>query len=238
MASIVWVGAGAVVAGAFYWAFLNTPESNVLTLALSALLVLAVLVVLAVAVSGAVIAARERAFSATTARRAAAAVPLFLAALPPALVLAWLTARGHQWLTDHSGEISAWFIASLGWSDVGWLIDGAGWVLTWIAWVVGPVLTLSLLSWLTTRERTGGALRWAIRVWHWRVLGLATLWFVLLVALPWQAASWRPPGMPSGGTMEPVLAALKLAVIAVVMTVGATLMIRAASAGPPPARGA
>ncbi|MGE0042627.1 MAG: hypothetical protein AB7H88_09340 [Vicinamibacterales bacterium] len=220
-----WLGAGLVAAGALYWGFLNTPESNAAMLAASALLFAAVVAVIGVAVNGAVLEARTGTLRAGEAVRA---LPGFAAASIVALAVRWLAGTGASWTEAHAGEISAWFIATAGWSDVRWLLTSAAWFFSWAAWVAGPVIAISLLARLVAPGETDGGVRWLTRAFHWRVLGLATLWFALLVWLPWQAAPGRPAAFPTGA-MEPALAALKLAAIGLVMTAGLGLVIRIAA---------
>ena len=232
---VVWLGLGITIGLALYWTFLTTPESNLAVLALSGLLAIALVVVSGVTVNGAVLATRRGALTRATLGDALRGMPSFVLALVPAAVLWWVAAGAAAWAEAHAGEISAWFIATFGWADVTWLFPASAWALAWVRWIVGPVLSLSLLAALLGHGASGLApARWCAPVWHWRVLGLATTWALLLVALPWQAAVWRPIGVPPTW-IEPALAAARLAAVALVMTVGLVLVIRAAVTRPAPA---
>lgn len=244
VSTVMWLFACAIVGGGLYWALLNTPDSNVLMLAGSALLAVAILLVCAVAVSGAVLLTRNDGWWRGLARSAVIGLPWFVLALVPILLIAWLTGRADAWLMSKSGEISAWFIARFDWVDVSWLVIGAHFVLAWLQWVAGPWLGLTLFAVAVDparntaaspeRRPTALALRWISSACRWRPLALVTLWFLLLLALPWHLARWRPTGLPPTW-IEPALAAARLLVVAALMTIGAALIVRAAVRRPTPA---
>jgi hypothetical protein len=54
-----WLATGAAVVGGLFWAFLNTPESNVFTLVLSAVLALLMIAIAAIVVNVAVLVALD-----------------------------------------------------------------------------------------------------------------------------------------------------------------------------------
>lgn len=211
-----WILAWGVLTGATYWAFLTTPESTVWALMLSALLAIVSLTLLAIAINGA-IAAWSSGLSRDTLRRAAARIP---AIVPAVLIVAmswWLVGRITGWVSAHSGEISAWFIARLGWSDVSALFIGINWLGWWVRWIFMPMIALSVVA--GGNRRGASPLR----------LVIATLWFLLLVAAPWAyLAPWRPAGIPPTW-VEPMFIALKLAVTALLMATGLALITREAS---------
>ena len=219
---------GAAVCAGLYWAFLNTPESNTVTLTASALLVLTIGVAAGVTVNTAVLVARG-----TSLRRAlAAAAPgvfWFLLALGPSVIGWWAVGRVDAWVAAHSGEIHAWLMSRFGWADIGRLLDAQTWVSRWLRWAVFPMLSLSLLATLLTKE--GGApgapgitrTTFVRRAWHWRPLAIATLVFVLLFALPWQLADWRPQLPPTW--VEPAAAAGRLGVVLLLGLAGAAILI-------------
>lgn len=210
-----WILAWGVLTGAAYWAFLNTPESTIWALMLSAVLAIVSLSLLAIAVNGA-IAAWSSGLSRDTLRRAVARIP---AIVPAALIVAiawWLVGRVTSWVSAHSGEISAWFIVRLGWADVSALFTGINWAGWWVRWIFMPMIALSLVA---------GAIRRGVSPLR---LAIATVGFLLLVAAPWvYIAPWRPAGLPPTW-VEPLFIAAKLVITAVVMAIGAALIIREA----------
>ena len=133
---------GAAIAGAVYWGLLNTPESTVWMLALSAMLAALAAVVAALTIGVVLLAWSGHEWSRALLVRAVRGLP---ACVPPVLLvaLAWsLVLRGNAWLDAHSGEISAWFIARFGWSDVRWLFTTVAWIAWWLQWVQAPFVAL------------------------------------------------------------------------------------------------
>jgi hypothetical protein len=215
--------AGGVVTSALYWAFLNTPESNALMLALSALLTLGVIVSAATTVNASVLLARGASTYAAVVSGIRGA-GWFVVALT-LLVLMWIAvARVDRWIGEHAGEIDAWFIARFGWSDISALLQAELWMSRWLRWGMFPVTALSLLAALLTSERR---LRfaWLRRAWHWRTLVVTTLVFVLLFALPWQLTAWRPSLPPTW--IAPLVAAIRLGVALVLLATGAAVLVLA-----------
>jgi len=215
------LGLGVALCGGFYWMFLNTPESNTLTLTTSALLVVAFAIAAALAVNAAVLLARGAALRSAV-RGAARGVLWFVLALGPLAAAWWAIGQMDGWVARHAGEINAWFIARFGWADISRLLEAQVWVSRWLRWAVFPVLSLSFLATLLTNEGTSpGA--WVRRAWHWRTLGVATLVFILLFALPWQLTEWRPDLPPTW--IEPTAAALRLGLALLLALAGAAIMI-------------
>jgi hypothetical protein len=233
---------GAAVAGAAYWGFLSTPESTAWTLGLSALLVVVTLVVAVAAINVAMLlwgrdtppAADAPVGAASTTgalvRRALRGAPACIPALVVLGAAWWLTSTVDTWVQVHSGEISAWFIATMGWSDMRWMFTAAGWALTWVIAVLAP---LAGLVWWNAALRgqwrpSRAVVRRAVNL---KALALATAAVGLLVWVPWTYLTpWRPRGLPAGGTTELAFVAVKLGLSAVLMATGAALVTRAAAA--------
>lgn len=222
------LGVGVLFAAALYWGLLNTPESNAMMLALSALLVLTIVAATAVTVTTAVFAARG-----TPLRDALAAAPRatgwFAVAFAP-LVLAWIAIwRFDAWMIQHSGELGAWFIAQFGWADISRLFQAELWISRWLRWAALPVACLSLLAALIAPE-PATRFAWVRRALHWRTLLFATLVFVLLFALPWQLTAWRPQ-LPATW-VQPFVAALRLGVVFVLALAGVAVLVLISSQDP------
>ncbi len=226
----LWLLLGSAAMVGLFWAFLNTPESNALTLTLSAILVLTMVIVCGVVVNAAVLLANGVSFGAsvtTGVRR----IVWFLAAALPAAILIWAVLRADDWVARHSGEISAWFIARFGWSDVSALFRTQEYLSIWLRWVLLPVTALAALA-AMLKVGSAASRHWLRAAWHWRPLLIATIAFVVLIALPWRAASWRPQNLPASW-VEPAFAGLRLGLIAIATATGASVMLVAASGRTP-----
>jgi hypothetical protein len=217
--------AGSALTAALYWAFLNTPESNVLMLGVSVLLVLTIVIIVAITVNAAILVARGASTRDALAAGARGAGWFVIAVTP--LVLAWIAiGRFDRWVIEHNGEIHAWFIARFGWADISRLMQFEMWVSRWLRWAVLPVTALSLLTALLTLASSGRE-GWLRRAWHWRTLLVTTLVFVLLFALPWQLTNWRPSLPPTWVT--PAVAAVRLGIALVLGFAGATVLVATAA---------
>ena len=231
-ATTVAILVGAAVVAALYWGFLNTPESTVAALALSALLAVAALALAAITINVVLLAWTEGRLSPRLVRRA---VRQAAAGVLPILFVAavwWVVLRAEGWVQLHSGEISAWFIAEFDWADVTWLFRAAAWASLWLRWVVAPFAALvwwrQILGGLWRPSRA--ALRDAVHPLH--VLA-ATAIVGVLVWAPWtQVVPWRPQAI-APGTSELLFVGAKLALVVVLGALASTLLARTASTARP-----
>lgn len=225
----LWILIGGAIAGGLYWAFLITPVSTTLALAATALLAIAVLCIAGAVING-TIEIVSRGFSASGLRR----VVTYLGSIIPAglivLLLWWLTSRVELSVAQYSGQISAWFIARLGWDDMSWLFTTISYAAMWFRWVLGGMLALSLMAaMLTSGWSAAGRPSWIGHALRPRALLLATLAFVLFIALPWMyLVPWRPAGIPAT-SVELAFIVTKLSVAAVLAAAGLALIAREAS---------
>ncbi len=230
LVSSVWTLAGAAVAAALFWGFLNTPESTVFTLALSAVLVLAMYAVLAATVAGALTGWQDG-WRALPMAAAARGVVTCLPAVVVVLAMWWVVGQWLSWLTAHSGEISAWFIATLNWADVQPLLRGVEGASQWLRWVVVPFAALVWLgdalagNWRPSR-RSASPVRLALVT----AIAAATVWAPLTYLI-----YWKPPGLPPTW-VEPVFAVAKFAAMAFLGAMGWSLITRLAAPAAPAAR--
>jgi hypothetical protein len=224
-----WLLAGGAITGGIYWGFLNTPESTIWTLSLSAVLVSLAVLSSGVTANGA-IALLTHGPSGAALRHAVRWLPAILPAAIVESLVWWIAGGTDTWVALRRGEISAWFIARLGWDDVSWLFTAVGWFTTWLRWVVCALLSLSLIAGIMTVGWPAVAqAAWIRRALSPRTLLFATLWFVALVLLPWMyLVPWRPAWVPPT-TAELVFIVVKLSAAAAIIAVGAALMIREAA---------
>jgi hypothetical protein len=227
-----WILLGAALAGGAYWGFLNTPESTAVALIVSALLVVLTMVLVAITINGA-ISLWVHGPSAAALRRSLTRVAAVVPALIIVAVFWWIAASIDTWVALRSGEINAWFIARFGWDDMSWLFTGIRYFTMWLRWVAGPLLAVSLMGGLAALGwRAGARPHWLRRGMRLRTLAVATLWFVVLIVLPWiYLVPWRPDWLPPSGT-ELAFIVGKLALAAMVMAAGVALMIYEATRAP------
>jgi hypothetical protein len=221
----LWLLVGLAVAGGVYWGFLNTPESTVLALLLSAVLAIATLVVVAISVNGASLA-WSFGWSGNVIKRSISGVPAFIVAALVGGAIWWATGASLAWVSSYSGQISAWFIARFGWADASSFFNAIAWAGRWLQWVVGPLVALSLLGSMLIGEWSSDRWRWIVRGLSPFRLTLATVWVGLFVAAPWMyLLPWQPGGLPPT-FVEMAFVAAKLGVVAVLAATGIALLVR------------
>jgi hypothetical protein len=227
-----WLLIGAAVTGGAYWGFLTTPESSVPALIAQALFILLAFVLLSLTINGA-ITLWANGPSAPALKRSISRIPAIVPALLVFALFWWAASRLDTWVALRSGGINAWFIARFGWDDVSWLFAAFRWFSTWLRWVVGSVLAMSLMAGM-------GVIGWRAAVrWQWlrrgmrpRTLTAATLWFAALIALPWiYLVPWRPEWVPPSGA-ELAFIIGKLSIASILMAAGVALMIYEATRPP------
>jgi len=220
-----WIALGHAALLGLFWLLLHVPESNVLMLAASALIVVA-MAALAGWVEGTGLAAwtpgarwRE-----VFLRGARVVVALWLGLALFGLVW-WLTARAEAAWTASRGEIDAWLMLHFGWTRTARLHDAVEWVLFFVRWAVGTSLALTPAACALGRGLAGlGRLRWILAALSpLRVVSIGVLLFVF-AWLPWRAAYWRPTWLLPNW-QEAVFAVVKLGVLYAVATVGWALVL-------------
>jgi hypothetical protein len=225
----LWILTGSAITAGIYWGFLNTPESTVWALAASALLAGVTLALAGFTATGA-IAMLTYGASLTAIRRALLAIGCVIPAALIVVMMWWLTTNGETWLAMRNGQISAWFIARFGIADVTWMFKAVHYVAQWLRWVVAALLALSLMAGcVAIGWRALGQAAWLRRALHPRALVLATVWFVLLIAVPWTyLVPWRPKGLPPTSAEFAFIVA-KLSLTAILFAIGAALITFEAS---------
>lgn len=219
--AVLAIGAG--VAGGLYLALLNVPESNVLALCVSALLVLLIIAVAGFTLAAAAALGQDFALPAT-ARRAVAALPGFVVALGIFALLWWLTESADASWQAQRGEVDAVIMLYLGKTQTAWLHETVSGFLWLIRWALG----LSIVAGLVVTA-TGGGLRSAPRGLRLSVrplpLGAATVGLLFGVEGLWRLAYWRPSHLPPSW-VESAFAALKLGVLYLIAAAMVALVLR------------
>ena len=191
-----WILTGAALTAAVYWGFLNTPESTVWALMVSAVLALLALAVIGFTAAGAITMWSGASIGGV--KSALRSIPGVVPAALVVLLIWWIAQRGETWIAMRSGQINAWFIARFGWDDMSWLFTAIGIVADWFRWVIAALLALSLMAgFVAIGWRALAQPAWVRRALRPRAVAGATLWFGALIALPWlYLVPWRPQGLP------------------------------------------
>lgn len=214
-----WLTAGHALVFGLFWLLLQVPESNVLMLLASALLVLAMAAAVAVT-EGVGLAWWQPESGWRGAIRHA--LPALAAALPALVVFAlvWVaTARGATAWTARQGEIDAWLMLHLGWTRTAALHGAIAWLVAFVRYAVGLSLSLTIL-WVAQRDGLKALARpaWLRRAVSPLRLVLVALCLYAGLWLPWLAASWRARWV-APNWQEPLFVAVKLGVLFLVANV-------------------
>jgi hypothetical protein len=209
----LWVGAIDAVAGAAVLGFLYTPESNVLMLAVSALLlvVAGALLLLSSASAAHALVHGQRPWSSLGA--AARHLPVVIAALIVIGLICGAAGWFESWWMSRAGEFDAAAIAAGDVTKTGWVHSVVHWIVVVVQWVVVPAWLATVLAWVAGYDtRDVLTLKWLTAGLDWRLLTVTALGVVLLVWLPWRYVYWRPRALPAS-TAEVVFSGAKLMII-------------------------
>ena len=221
----LWLFVGHAVLGGLYWGFINGPESNVLMLLVSALLALLLVAGAGIVQTTGLLWLGPDWTLKTASRRAARALPAFLAAAALWLLVRWICQRLLRYHEAHSGELDAWFIATFNWTRITWLHRTIDWALHFIQFVIGTSLAVTLLA-----TAASGSLadvvhpRWMRRAFSPLQIAVISVAFYGLIFLPWQAVYWRPASLPASAA-EVVFALAKLTILGLLMHIGWSLIL-------------
>ena len=222
---VLWLLGGHACAFGLFWLLLQVPESSTPMLIVSLLLAIAVVAVAAVVNAGAAGAwnlelrfGRGLAVGTRRSWSVLAAAALFAGI--------WvITGALFDWHAGIRGQVDAVAIARTGSPNTAWMHAAVHWVLQFVRWSLGLSLAAALLGWLVRHgaasARQIGWLRAGLHPRRWLLI---TIWFVLLVVMPWSQVSWRPAALSLG--LEPWFVTAKLSLIALLMAVGWALVLR------------
>ncbi len=221
----LWLVVSAGGAAGLFWLFLGTPESSVPMLLTSAALLVAMLVLVAITGTAIILRAighprRESLL------RAWPRAPWFVVIALVAVAASWALMAADARIDESSGEISAWLLSTFNWTDPTPMFRTWSVFSLWVRWVVIPVLGLAALTRAIEHGwRALASWGWVCAAAHWRTLLVATLSSLVLLGLPWRSTVlWQPPTMLPLWLEVPA-AAGRLGAIALVMALGASLII-------------
>jgi hypothetical protein len=209
----LWIGLVDALAGTAVIGFLYTPESNVLMLGVSVVLVVMAGLLLLLSSSSAAYGLVHGQPPWAGLGAAGRRLPTVLAAV----VVIGLLCGGAGWFESswvaRAGEFDAAAIAAGDVTRTGWVHTGVHWAVVLIQWVLVPAWFATALAWAAAYERRDVlTLKWLTAGVHWRLLLVTGLGIALLVWLPWRYVYWRPKGLPAS-TSEIVFAGVKLVFI-------------------------
>lgn len=230
----LWVGLVDALAGLALLGFLYTPESNVLMLGVSALLVAiagTLLVLASASASFAIVHGRAPWASVVPAARR---LPVILAAVLVIGIICGGAGWFEAWWLAHAGQVDAAAIAAGDVTRTGWIHGTVHWLVVAIQWVVVPVWFATVLAWAAGYEPrdvlTG---KWLTAGLDWRLLLATAGCAVALVWLPWHYVYWRPRGLPAT-TAEVVFTGAKLVTVYLLSQIAWAIVLWAAARKVPP----
>jgi hypothetical protein len=232
----LWIGVVDALAGAALAGFLYTPESNVLMLAASALLVLLAGVLLVLSSASAAHGLVHHRAPWASLGAAARRLPVLLFVLVVLGVICGSAGWFERWWMANAGQVDAAAIAAGDITRTGWVHTAVHWIVVLIQWVLVPAWLASALAWAAGYEtRDVLTLKWLTAGLHWRLVLVALAAVAIGVWLPWRWVYWRPKTLPAS-TLEVVFVGVKLLVIYALSQVGwAFTLYTAAQAVPTPA---
>lgn len=219
-----WLAAGHMALAGLYWLLLSTPESNVATLAASALTVVVMALLFGCVEAVGLLGWQPDAGPRGMARRAVGKAPgVWLGGA--IFVAVWFLANHtHAHWNQRSGEIDAWLMAQFGWANTENLHRGFGWLLALVRFL-GLSIAIALAS--TVAAAGFGALRsarWIREAFSPRRLLVLAGILLVFVWLPWRAVDWRPRWL-SPNWQETAFVAAKLGAIYVLANIGWALVL-------------
>ncbi len=221
---LLWVLVGHGMAAAAWFGLINTPESNILMLAVSAsLVVVGALVLLWTSAS----AARALVVSRPPWRGLSVVTAMLPGALLGVLVvgvLCGLAGWFEGWWTAHAGQVDAAAIAAGDVTDTAWLHEAVRWTVALVQWVLVPTWLATSLAWAAAYgTRHVASMKWLLVGLHPRVVVVALVAVVMLVWLPWQGVYWRPASLRT--SLEPAFIVLKLGTLYVAANLAWVLVL-------------
>ena len=211
--TVLWLGTVDALAGAALLAFLYTPESNVLMLAVSALLILVAGILLLLSSTAAAHGLVHGVAPWASVGAAARRLPLVLVVLLVLGVLCGGAGWFEPWWMSRAGEVDAAAIAAGDATRTGWAHTAVHWVVVIVQWVLVPAWFATALAWIAGCERRDVlTLKWLGAGLDWPILLVTLASVALLVWTPWRHVFWRPRLLPASW-VEIVFAGTKVLLI-------------------------
>lgn len=211
--TVLWVGFVDALAGGALLGFLYTPESNVLMLGVSGLLVILAGALLLLSSASASHALVHGGRPWTSVGAAARRLPLVLVAVLVLGVICGGAGWFESWWIARAGEVDAAAIVAGDITRTGWLHTAVHWMVVTIQWILVPAWLATALAWVAGYERRDVlTLKWLTAGLHWQLIAVTAIGVALLVWLPMRYVYWRPRSLPASSA-EVVFAGAKLLII-------------------------
>lgn len=221
LTAFVVLAAGAVLSGGVYWALLNVPESNVLALLLSGVLVVLIAAISACTVGVATGVVRGSGLVEAL-RGAHRSLAGFVAGAVVFTVLWWITTLVDTQWANHRGEIDALFLRYAGTANTSWLHSASSWLMWLIRWDIGLLAVIGAIAASYARRSVIQGLSTAFDVLPFIMCTAALIAGYWL----WKVTYWRPATV-SPGTAELMFVGAKLGLLAGLGLLLATLVVQA-----------
>jgi hypothetical protein len=222
---VCWLFFGHLALGGLYWLLLLVPESNVLALSTSFLLVVMLLIGACIVDVTGLLWLRPDWRWRQALMRSLRVLPAFMVATIVLLAIFWIVAAMELRYEARTGELDAWLIAKFNWTRTAWLHRVITYTFDALRYVLGVSLAVSLVAFAAVE---GFAAIFRLR-WLRRALSPGQLAIVLLAGaglfwLPWNYVYWRPAAIPPN-TAELLFNGTKLVIVGVLMNLGIALLL-------------
>jgi hypothetical protein len=209
----VWIGVIDGLAALAVLGFLYTPESNVLMLSLSAVLVIVATALLLLSSTSGAIALVQRLAPWKALGTAARRLPLVLVAIVVVGLLCGAAGWFESWWVARAGQVDAAAIAAGDVTNTRPLHATVHWLVVVVQWILVPAWLATALAWIAGYERRDVlGMKWLTAGLHWRILLVTAASVIVLVWLPWRVVYWRPRGLPAS-SLEMGFTVVKLGLI-------------------------
>ena len=225
MTTALWMGALDAVACTAILGFLYTPESNVLMLVISAVLIVGGLLLLALSSASGAHGLVHGCPPWRSLGPAARRLPLLLSCALVIGVVCGVTGWFGAWWVARSGEVDAAAIVAGNVTRTQWLHATVRWAVALVQWVIVPAWLAASLVWVAGDDARGVLrFKWLKAGLHWRLLLATAATIAALVWLPWRYVYWRPGALPAS-SVELAFTIVKLTCIYLLVQVAWALIL-------------
>jgi hypothetical protein len=225
----LWIGVIDGLAALAMLGFLYTPESNLLMLSLSAVLVIVATALLLLSSTSGAIALVQRIAPWKALGTAMRRLPLVLVAIVVVGLLCGAAGWFESWWVARAGQVDAAAIAAGDVTNTRPLHATVHWLVVVVQWILVPAWLTTALAWIAGYERRDVlGMKWLTAGLHWRILLVTAASVIVLVWLPWRLVYWRPRGLPAS-SLEMAFTVAKLGLIYLLAQLGWAIALATAA---------